>query len=347
MASVPERFLEVFMDQNNKCNLRCRMCGFSDPRVKTIRHYDMPFWLYKKIAEETFPLTKYLALSCLTEPFMTRDLFDRIALTKKYQVPFTELITNGTMLKRKIISELLASSLTRLGVSLDGANAETYESIRTGSRFSEVINNIRLFVEMRKAKGCAFPKLRLLHVISDRNIDEFPEFLALAESFNVDAIEVRTILPVGRAELQPSHDKAFWGKIVEYTNLLSDWTKERAIENLSALRYRAEEIQLFDDSGKKLTCRRPWNTLAIHASGNVHPCMSWCRGPVGNMVRESFDQIWNGQKLMELREEFTAIKPGLDCQHCVIKKDPLADEDADFFFEMLNSTPPKTKLGRT
>ena len=32
-ASESARFLSVFMDQNNKCNLRCRMCGFSDPRV--------------------------------------------------------------------------------------------------------------------------------------------------------------------------------------------------------------------------------------------------------------------------------------------------------------------------
>src|SRR5437899_7392471 len=36
-----QRFLNVFMDQNNKCNLRCQMCGFSDPRVASIGKYDM------------------------------------------------------------------------------------------------------------------------------------------------------------------------------------------------------------------------------------------------------------------------------------------------------------------
>jgi radical SAM protein with 4Fe4S-binding SPASM domain len=347
MASVPERFLDVFMDQNNKCNLMCRMCGFSDPRVKTIHHYDMPFWLYEKIAEETFPFTKYLALSCLTEPLMTRDLLDRIHLAKKYQVPFTEMITNGTMLKEKIISELLSSSLTRLGVSLDGANAATYESIRIGASFNSVICNIRRFVEIRAAKGSAFPKLRLLHVISERNIDEFSEFLDLAASLKVDAIDVRTITAIGKAELQSSDGESFWEKIRKCRNMLTDWAEKTAIEDTSALRYQPEEIQLFDHSGEKLTCRRPWNTLAIHASGNVHPCMSWSRGPVGNMAYESFDQIWNRQTLKEIREEFTAEKPGVDCQHCVIKKDQSVDEDPDFFFKMLNSMPPENRSGKT
>ena|SRR6266496_4491818 len=37
-----ERFLSVFMDQNNRCNLRCKMCGFSDARVGAVPKYDMP-----------------------------------------------------------------------------------------------------------------------------------------------------------------------------------------------------------------------------------------------------------------------------------------------------------------
>jgi radical SAM protein with 4Fe4S-binding SPASM domain len=347
MTSVPERFLDIFMDQNNKCNLRCRMCGFSDPRVKNIQHYDMPFWLYEKIAQETFSYAKYLAFSCLTEPLMTHDLLDRIDLAEKYQIPFTEMITNGTMLKEKIISGLLNSPLTRLGVSLDGARASTYEDIRIGACFKSVVDNIRRFIQMRADKGSAFPKLRLLHVLSERNIDQFPGFLDLAESLKVDAVDIRTITSIGKAELQSSDDASFWEKIGEYRSMLTRWTEKTAIEDTSALRYQPEEIRLFDHLGEKLTCQRPWNTLAIHASGNVHPCMSWSRKPIGNMAYESFAQIWNGQRLKEIREEFSVEKPGVDCQHCVIKKSPSDDEDADFFFEMLNATPPENRLGKT
>jgi len=346
MTSLPERFLDIFMDQNNKCNLKCRMCGFSDPRVKDIHPYDMPFWLYEKIAEETFPSAKYLALSCLTEPLMTHDILDRIQLAKKYQIPFTEMITNGTLLKEKIISGLLNSSLTRLGISLDGAKSETYESIRTGARFKSVIDNIRRFVEMRAQKGSEFPKLRLLHVLSERNMDEFVDFLDLAASLKVDAIDVRTITSIGNAELQSSHEASFWKKIGEYRSMLTHWAEKTDIEDTSALRYQAEEILLLDHSGEKLTCQRPWNTLAIHASGNVHPCMSWTRKPMGNLAHESFEHIWNGERLKAIREEFAVEKPGVDCQHCVIKEEPSARGNADFFFKMLNATPPENRSGK-
>ena len=67
------RFLSVFLDHNNKCNLRCRMCGFSDPRVESLGKYDLPRWAYDRIAAEAFPRAARVCLSLFTEPFMTRD----------------------------------------------------------------------------------------------------------------------------------------------------------------------------------------------------------------------------------------------------------------------------------
>src|SRR3954452_5713579 len=67
------RFLNVFMDQNNRCNLKCRMCGFSDDRVDALPKVDMPRALFDRIADQLFPRASYVALSLMTEPFMTRD----------------------------------------------------------------------------------------------------------------------------------------------------------------------------------------------------------------------------------------------------------------------------------
>jgi len=335
-----QKFLNIFMDQNNKCNLKCRMCGFSDPRVKYIPHYDMPFWLFKKIAKEAFPFTKYLALSCLTEPLMTRDLPKRLDLLKEYRVPFSEIITNGVLLKEKIISKILEVPITRLGISLDGATAETYESIRIGSSFSKVIANIHLFNKMKADRGSDLPHLRLLHVISEANINEFPALLAQDETLKAQSVDFRTIIPIHNAGLQASDAKWFWKKIEKCRELLSEWTQKTGVENTGILRYQAEENKLLDENGEKLICRRPWDTLAIHANGDAYPCMTWSRGPIGNIAHESFDQIWNGQALEMIRKEFLVKKPGVDCQHCVIKKNGPTDEDNDFFFKMLNKFPP-------
>jgi MoaA/NifB/PqqE/SkfB family radical SAM enzyme len=334
------RFLSIFMDQNNKCNLKCRMCGFSDPRVRYIPHYDMPFWLFEKIAREAFPFTNYLALSCLSEPLMTADLVNRLDIVGEYGVPFSEIITNGTLLTEKIISKMLDVPITRLGISLDGATAETYESIRIGSSFNRVISNIHLFNKMKVDRGSDFPHLRLLHVISESNIEEFPALLVQAESLNAQSVDFRTIIPIPNAQFQIADVQWFWKKIRECNELLSEWIRKTGVENVGTLRHQAEEIELFDATGEKIMCRRPWNDLAIHANGDAHPCMTWARGPAGNFAHESFDQIWNGEALEMIRGEFLEKRPGVDCQYCSIRKNPSNQKEDDFFFEMLNKLPP-------
>ena len=77
--------------------------------------------------------------------------------------------------------------------------------------------------------------------------------------------------------------------------------------------------------------------VGVHANGDVQPCMAWSRAPLGNLARESFDEIWNGGAMRALREEFDAQQPGVDCRHCVISKDETREFD-DFYFRMLNKS---------
>src|SRR5262245_56475465 len=119
-----ERFLSVFMDQNNRCNLKCKMCGFSDARVGAVPKYDMPRWLFDSIASQVFRRTRFLCLSLMTEPFMTRDFADRLASVRRFNVPYSEIITNGTLLDESKIGKILDSGITRLTFSIDGGTRE-------------------------------------------------------------------------------------------------------------------------------------------------------------------------------------------------------------------------------
>src|SRR5215208_5595418 len=82
-ADEAGRFLNVFMEQNNTCNLKCRMCGFSDPRADAVPRFHMPMGMFEAIARQVFPLTTYLHMSLMTEPFMTADFPDRLLLAKR------------------------------------------------------------------------------------------------------------------------------------------------------------------------------------------------------------------------------------------------------------------------
>jgi len=333
------RFLSVFMDQNNKCNLRCRMCGFSDARVAALQKYDMPRWLFDRIAAEVFPRASYVCLSLMTEPFMTRDFPDRLAAVRRYAVPFSEVITNGTLLTRETCGKIVDAGLARVIISIDGGTKEVFESIRVGARFERVVGAVELLRGVRDERGAALPAIRINHVLSELNVDHFGEFLELMALLRPEEIAVRTISRMSEAELQESSDPRFWAKVRQARVALAELCAATGMRDSAYLRARPTLIDLFTDAGEHLICRKPWDTLAIHPNGDVYPCMAWSRPPVGNLATETFEDVWNGAALQALRHEFTRDEPGLDCLNCTIRRDLNGDPDDDFFYRKLARQP--------
>jgi len=330
-----QRFLNVFMDQNNKCNLRCLMCGFSDSRVAGLPQYDMPRRLYDRIAREVFPRANYVCLSLMTEPFMTRDFPDRLSRVREFDVPFSEIITNGTLLTAESCARIIEARISRVIVSIDGGTADIFETIRVGARFDRVLRNFELLRETRDRAGAELPRLRINHVLSELNIDAFDSFLSLLERLRPEEMAVRTISRMSDAVLQESKDPAFWAKVTNVRKELRRFCASTGITDTAYLRDRHTQIDLWTDTGDKLLCPKPWDTLAIHPNGDVYPCMAWSRPPIGNFTTDTFDAIWNGAPLASLREEFKAKQAGVDCLNCTIRRDQDSDPDDDFFFRKL------------
>jgi radical SAM protein with 4Fe4S-binding SPASM domain len=333
-ANDSGRFLSVYMDQNNKCNLRCRMCGFSDPRVDGLARYDLPRSVFERIADELFPRAAYVCLSIMTEPFMTRDFADRLGTVQRHGVPFSDVITNGTLLTDESIAKILDSQLSRFIVSIDGGTKSVYESIRPGAIFERVIGNFKLLQIRRRERDAVLPKLRINHVLSEPNIDHFDAFLELVEWLEPEELQVRTVSRMSDAEIQESSDPTFWNKVRAARVKLAAFCRRTGIIDSGFLRDRHSPIDLFAGSGEKLICTKPWNTLAIHPNGNVFPCIAWSRPPIGNLRTDTFDDIWRGERLEALRREFAELRPGLDCLHCTIRRSE-ADMEDDFFYRKL------------
>jgi MoaA/NifB/PqqE/SkfB family radical SAM enzyme len=67
-------------------------------------------------------------------------------------------------------------------------------------------------------------------------------------------------------------------------------------------------------------CVFPWKNANILANGEVKPCC-WCKGDIGNLNEETFEEIWNGTKMVELREHILEDKIHPMCKNapCVYK----------------------------
>src|SRR5690348_6321465 len=70
MRMVGMRHMVVRMDTINLCNLRCKMCYYSSDYLR--KRQEMDETTFRKIADEIFPRTRFLYLSCATEPLTNK-----------------------------------------------------------------------------------------------------------------------------------------------------------------------------------------------------------------------------------------------------------------------------------
>jgi radical SAM protein with 4Fe4S-binding SPASM domain len=277
----------------------------------------------------------------MAEPLMTRDFIARLAALETFAVPFSEVTTNGTLITARVAEGLAKSALSRINVSIDAARKDLFERIRPGANFDQVLRNWDL---LRSARGSgAAPRLRINHVLTSMNIDSFGEFLELAYEIGAEELSIRTVSRMSDALVQESKDERFWRDVREARFELKEFCRRTGIVDSGYLRDRPARLDFFTDDHQPLTCRYPWTTLGIHPNGDPFPCSAWTRKPAGNFATATFDEIWNGEELVAIREEFERVKPGVDCAHCTIRRGA-DDSDDDLFYRNLMQPAPLPAL---
>jgi radical SAM protein with 4Fe4S-binding SPASM domain len=50
-------------------------------------------------------------------------------------------------------------------------------------------------------------------------------------------------------------------------------------------------------------CRKPWTFVEVHTDGNVYNCCpGWVTKPIGNILEQSWEDVWNGKVSQEYRQ---------------------------------------------
>lgn len=146
---------------HNSCNLECVMChGLASSSIRTRREKlaPMPNPYDEEFVNQLEPFLPYVVEADFMggEPFLIHAyqmLWERIAQVN----PKMELciLTNATILDDKI-KALLERINCLMHVSIDSMYKETYESIRKGASFEEVMSNCMYYLELMKRKGLPY-----------------------------------------------------------------------------------------------------------------------------------------------------------------------------------------------
>lgn len=287
---------------HSKCNLNCTMCWRrTDFAAERLTQEEVPVSRW----EET--IIKLAEMGCRNikfsgggEPLLYPGFLKLATLVKSLDM-YGVLTTNGILLDKQMKTALDKIGWDEVAISLDGPTEEINNRIR-GAGFDRVIKNIA------ESKGRSF-RLYLQTVIQCENSNFLGEMLALVKKLGIDGIKFLPVYNWNSGQTESDIDD----------KLFCAYEKAKSLNiqtNLSHLTnggYRLEKA-----TGN---CFFPWFYCLVDELGDVKPCCNLAitrdrEVSMGNVIKETIRDIWNGKAFNELREQF---KKGVfmdACSHC-------------------------------
>ena len=268
----------------NYCNLSCPQCPTGRHQISK-KAQNLSYQDFSYVVDALSPYLMYLNLYFQGESFLNKDLPNMIRYANQKKI-YTCVSTNGHFLTPDVIEALKQSGLKRLIICLDGANQQSYEKYRVGGDFSQVIEGI---------KRC---------VVADLPVEVQCLLLESTENEKLEIIRLVKSLGV----------KKFYFKKAQFYDdyLLPKEDKNR--------RY----VQLADGSLRtkrkwKNRCFRMWSSVIVDVHGRVLPCCydKHAAYAYGNLFKESFYAIWNGDKAAKFRQQIRTDRAAIPmCTNC-------------------------------
>ena len=251
------------------CNLKCIMCPWAEVRLSARNRGVMPENVWRALAPH-LPEVASVDFTGGGEPLLQPRLIEWVAEAKSHGCE-TGTLTNGLLLTRETAKELITAGLDWLCVSLDGATADVYESIRLGSHFSTVCDNLARVAELRRDR---VPLLMINVVLMPMNAHQAEELVSLAARLGVDQVNFKQC-DVIRGEL----GKGLGLFASDETNELRGWRKR-----LSRARSLAKKLNVrttafsFVPTEQPVCAQDPRHSLFVSYDGTVAPCINLAMG---------------------------------------------------------------------
>lgn len=295
---------KMIMQTTDACNLSCVFCQI--PKEKKGSH--MQRECFDSVVEEVFPALIEMHPSNIGEPLMW-PLFGYMCERMEEYGVLLDLTTNGTLLSGKKLDSI--ERIARdVKISFDGAEKSTFESIRSGASFEKVCDNVQQLVDLIGHKHCRCISLQMTLMRS--NFKELPELIRLADSLGANKVKAYHLF-----SFYPELDKeSLMLHMQDYEVILKQSIrigKELDIE-LELAEPSIKEEDDFQLNSK--ICHLPWYESWIDIDGAVYPCHSNGSLDLGNIQKNKFINIWNGNFYRKIRRAIAIGNPIWNCSGC-------------------------------
>jgi radical SAM protein with 4Fe4S-binding SPASM domain len=337
----PGRILEIRMDVSGACNLQCDMCYRVIAPHGPAHGGNMPLGTLRKVAAKAFPYAHTVFLSCAGEAFLSPHWPEGIRLARIWGVQNICIITNGVLVDEANARRLIQDGLTHLTFSVDGVRAETFESIRAGASFDEVIENLKRVLLLRKELNSPTPDVICTMVLRRQNLDEAAAFVDFMADMGVDSLIMQHMNidnPALRDECPFYHPEA----ANDALDAARARARDRGITLHTPPNFTSETPSPAQDPARK--CNQPWNSVFITYAGTVSPCWRLQDEVYGDLNRQQFEDIWSGEKYRALRVQHEGDEPLNEiCEICSPLMTKSLHDERSFYHPTLDPGPSPTR----
>ncbi|HEU5085789.1 MAG TPA: radical SAM protein [Roseiflexaceae bacterium] len=317
----------VQIEPVGQCNLRCQMCPIQFREEPPAAF--MPFPTYTRLVD-SFPDLTELHLQGLGEPLMHPRFFDMVTYAAEKGIRVSTN-TNGTLFSERRAEQAVTCGLASIHISIDGAQAATYERIRVRAQFATVIRGVERLVAARARHGGVAPHLRLTMVLMRQNIDELIDLIELTARLGIAELFVQHLCHDFGEDTLPAHYASMRQFVDEQT--VTTFAADTVEQVFAAARERAAQLGVKlrlprpiprphrDDLPGRERCSWPWTGAYIAYDGRAMPCCMVAtpdRASFGNMAQDGVIDVWENDAYSDFRLRLESKTPPAICQSCAV-----------------------------
>jgi len=325
-----ENIYPIYMEisPSGACNQRCSFCAFDYLKYK-VQFIDTKK-LLAFLSEAARLGVKSIMYAGEGEPLLHKDIKKIIIHTKKAGID-TALATNGALLDKNF-AEACLESLTWLRVSLNAGTKKTFAKIHRCKQesFDVVIRNIATAVKIKR-KNKFSCSIGVQFILLPENYKEIKRLAITLKRIGADYLTIKPFIK------HPSQKSTVYDEL-NYNDYLY------LNEELQKLNSDKFEIYFRVHCMEKLNAGRPYRKCLglpffaeVTSDGNMYTCGPYLgnkRFCYGNIYRNSFKEIWNGEKRKQILK---MVNNRLDVAKCM--KSCRLDEINKYLWE-LKKLPP-------
>ncbi len=311
-ADVDYLPVKLDIETVSRCNFRCDMCQVSDwPNGR--RAADMALEDFKRLIDQQYGLME-IKLQGMGEPTLGRDTFVEMIRYARARHIWVRSVTNASLLdKSDNYRKIIDADINELQISIDGADKETFESIRRGAEFERVTGNCKLINEYCEQQGVSPTKMWT--VVQQNNAHQLPALVDLAAELKFKSMVFSTdMVAWGQEKWNKRLRGMKAGAAFDYRFGMTLVERGRRL-GVNVSFWRTASKYAFDKPEN--LCPWPFERAYISSDMRVVPCCMIAdpdTAELGSAI--DFSETWHGDSYRKFRRDHETGNVPKICRYC-------------------------------